>query len=142
MKKLAGNPGRRPLNKKEPAPPPGLPKCPEHLDATAKAEWTRMVKELHECGLITVLDRGALAAYCQAWARWIEAEGELKKEGMIVYTEKGFPCQSPWLSIANEAIRQMKSMMTEFGLTPASRSRINVEKPGAAEDSLESFNES
>jgi phage terminase small subunit len=36
--------------------------------------------------------------------------------------------QSPYLPIANKAIEQMKTMLLEFGMTPASRSRIDTSK--------------
>jgi len=35
------------------------------LRPTAKAEWKRLVQELFVLGIVTVLDRAALAASCQ-----------------------------------------------------------------------------
>jgi phage terminase small subunit len=62
IKLITGNPGRRPLNKREPKPRPGIPSCPSHLSLTAKAEWRRIVPLLSECGLVTEIDRAALAS--------------------------------------------------------------------------------
>ena len=39
LKVLEGNPGHRPLNKKEPMPKGKLPRCPEWLEDDAKKEW-------------------------------------------------------------------------------------------------------
>jgi hypothetical protein len=57
---LRGNPGKRALNKEEPKPRPVLPEPPGHLDTGAKREWRRVAPELHQLGLLTVLDVDAL----------------------------------------------------------------------------------
>ena len=124
MKALAGNPGKRPLNRREPQPKQGLPRCPAQLSEEAKREWKRISKELDRLGLLTVLDRAALSAYCQAWGRWIEAEQRLRQHGVIVKSPNGFPVQSPYLAVANKAMAQMSKLLVEFGLSPSSRSRI------------------
>ena len=124
MKALAGNPGKRPLNRREPQPTRGLPRCPAQLSEEAKREWKRISKELATLGLLTRLDRAALSAYCQSWSRWIEAEERLRQHGVIVKSPNGFPVQSPYLAVANKAMAQMSKLLVEFGLSPSSRSRI------------------
>jgi P27 family predicted phage terminase small subunit len=138
LKELAGNPGKRALNKSEPKPPAAAPACPAHLDAEAKKEWRRILKELAPLGMISKLDRAALAAYCQAWGRWVQAEEQLRKHGPVVKSPSGFPMQNPYLSIANAAMEQMRKYMVEFGLTPSSRSRIET-TPQAPADELQEF---
>lgn len=131
MKLLEGNPGKRALNKAEPKPQAKIPPCPRHLSKEARKEWRRISKELLQLGLLTVVDRAALAAYCQAWARWIQAEEAMATDDfkMVATTDKGYAHVSPWFSVANAALKQMHSFLTEFGLTPASRSRVTVAKP-------------
>ena len=34
--------------------------------------------------------------------------------------------QSPYLAVANKAMEQIKAMLTEFGMSPSSRSRVTV----------------
>ena len=128
LKELAGNPGKRALNKSEPKPRQKKPSCPKHLTGEARREWNRMSKQLFDLGLLTEVDRAALAAYCATWARWIEAEEEMSKPGfkMISMTDSGYPIASPWLNIANAAMKQMLRFLTEFGMTPSSRSRVTV----------------
>jgi P27 family predicted phage terminase small subunit len=90
--------------------------------------------------LLSTADRGALAAYCTAWARWVEAEAMVKKFGMIVKSpEKGFPMKSPYLAIADQSMEIMRKLMVEFGLTPSSRSRIKVPDGGDAADEFDQF---
>lgn len=126
LKLLAGNPGHRPLNKREAQPKIEIPTCPAHLSTEARKEWKRVAKQLRKLGLLSKIDRAALAAYCQAWGRWIEAEDNLKQHGTIINAKYGYPIMSPWLSVANGALQHMRAYMTEFGLTPASRSRIEA----------------
>ena len=62
LKLLEGNPGKRRINGQEPQPPWTLPSCPAHLSPSAKAEWKRLAKTLNAVGLLTQVDRAALAA--------------------------------------------------------------------------------
>ena len=129
LKLLEGNPGHRPLNRNEPKPRPTVPYCPSHLSKEAKKEWRRIVPELAAVGPITRIDRAALAMYCEAWGRWLEAEEALRKYGVMVKSPSGFPMQSPYLAVANKAMEQMRGLLTEFGMSPASRTRISVQEP-------------
>ncbi len=122
----------------EPRPPDALPRCPPHLNHVARKEWRRLAKPLHDMGVLTIADRAALAAYCQAWARWVEAEEKLAEAPLLFKTPSGYVQQSPWLSIANRQMELMGRYMAELGLTPASRTRISV-PPGAASQSAIEF---
>jgi len=140
LKLLDGNPGKRPLNDQEPHPAQGIPNRPDWLDTEDQAEWDRVMAELSEMGLLTLADRAALAAYCTAWSRWVQAEDMVRKFGTIVKSpEKGFPMKSPYLSIADQALETMRKLMVEFGLTPSSRSRIRVPPGGDEVDELDRF---
>lgn len=70
----------------------------------------------------------ALAAYCQTYGRWVEAEEKLKVEDLVVETKQGNIIQNPLLGVANRALELMHKYLTEFGMTPSSRSRVTVSK--------------
>ena len=75
----------------------------------------------------------------QAWSDWVNAHEELAKGSMITVTEKGYPVLNPWWSVATTAAKQMKSFLVEFGMSPGSRSRLQVadsEKSATVEDLL------
>ncbi len=140
LKTLEGNPGKRPLNDREPIPPDGIPECPDFLTTEARAEWFRTAKVLKEMQLLTLADRSALAAYCTAYGRWVEAEKQVQKYGTIVKSpNKGFPMKSPYLTVADQALESMRKLMVEFGLTPSSRSRIKVPDNPDATDEFDLF---
>ena len=124
LKLLTGNPGKRPLNEREPEPEPTIPDCPPELGAVARREWDRLASELGKLRIITNLDRAALAAYCGSYALWAEATEQIEKYGSMVKSPSGYPQQSPYLAIANRQTEIMMRIASEFGFTPASRSRI------------------
>lgn len=126
MKQLTGNPGKRPLNPNEPQPEPALPECPPELGPVAQREWQRLIEQLEPLRILTHLDRAALASYCGAYALWAEAMEAIQKYGAMIKSPQGFPIQSPYLAIANRQTEIMMRIASEFGFTPASRSRISA----------------
>ena len=48
----------------------------------------------------------------------------VQKYGAMIKSPNGFPVQSPYLAIANRQADIMMRIASEFGFTPASRSRI------------------
>jgi len=138
LKELAGNPGKRPLNSREPEPPvpDRAPYSPRFLSEEAKKEWRRIVGMLMELGLYTELDYAALAMYCQVFGRWVQAERALAFQELVLTGSEGGMYQNPMLHVANKSWEQMRKILAEFGLTPSSRSRLQLkakEEPSLAE---------
>ena len=129
LKVLTGNPGKRPLNANEPRPEVAIPDCPAELGLVARREWDRLAVELSTLRILTNLDRAALAAYCGAYAMWAEATEAIQKFGTMVKSPSGFPMQSPYVAVANRQAEIMMRIASEFGFTPASRSRISTPSP-------------
>ena len=129
IRRIDGNPGKRGYNALEPVPPDGLPSPPRHLSGEALDEWDRLAVPLHQMGVLTIADRAAFAAYCQAYGRWAEAEERLRTTPVLIRMPSGYVQQSPWLSIANKQSELMGRYMVELGLTPAARSRVIVDAP-------------
>ena len=138
LKRLRGNPGKRPLNENEPKPEGAIPPCPRELSKVAKREWRRISRELYALGLLTRLDRAALAAYCQGWSTWLTAIQKVRVHGLIVRSPSGYPMQSPYLAIANQAQKQFRAFMVELGMTPSARANLDPQAPAPA-DELEEF---
>lgn len=126
LKVLDGNPGKRPFDPNKPKPPRRAPTCPSHLCPSAKAEWKRLASQLASLGILSELDRGAMAAYCQAYGRWVEAERKLQETPMLLKMPSGYVQQNPWLTIANKQLELMHKYLSEFGLSPVSRSRVST----------------
>ena len=131
IKILRGNPGKRPLPKDEPEPVKleTCPPPPKDLLPEGREEWVRVGPELCRLGLLTVADVTTFAAYCQSVAHWRRAEAWIKKHGSTVTlkNEDGsirYIQQVPHVSISNKALDKIRAFATEFGMTPASRTRI------------------
>ena len=140
LKVLEGNPGGRPLNPNEPKPAKKALRCPAWLEDEAKKEWKRMGKTLEQMGLLTEMDMAAFAGYCQAYARWKEAEEFITQHGTIVKTPSGYWQQVPQVSIAQTYLKMMQKSAEQFGLTPSSRSRIVADiHSGGEDDELEAL---
>ena len=130
---INGNPGKKKINANEPKPKVEMPAMPKHLSAEARVEWERLGPVLVRLRLLTRLDRAAFAAYCQAWARHVEAEIELGNTSAMTKTHNGYPIVNPWQTISKQAVEQMCKFLGEFGLTPAARTRINAPTPPAGD---------
>ena len=139
LKLLAGNPGKRPISDREPKPPAGIPRHPDWLSDEARRVWRRLAPQLKAMKVLTLADRDALAAYCHTYARWREAETFLSKHGLTypIRDEKGnVRClqQFPQVAIARNLLLVLRAYQQEFGLTPASRSRVQVPHGEQEED--------
>lgn len=129
LQELRGNPGKRKLNQFEPQPSIRTPTMPSWLSVDAKAEWKKIVPELKKLGILTIVDRVALGAYCQAYAELLAATELINRHGRLL-TSDGKVFANPACQLQKSAFDTVHKFLTQFGLTPASRSRLTAE-PGA-----------
>jgi P27 family predicted phage terminase small subunit len=147
LKVITGNPGHYPLNENEPKPKLVIPSPPAELSEDARIEWEYVAARLHVIGCLSEIDRGALAAYCQAYGRWQQAERALaemaKKDqltgGLLIKTTNGNAIQNPLVGTANKALSDMVRYAAEFGMTPSARSRIQAQAPEEADAAARYF---
>lgn len=147
LKLVTGNPGKRPLPKKEAKVAISEPQPPAFLCDDAKVEWGRVVSVLYAAGLMTELDRAALAAYCAAYGRWAQAERAINRmaakdelnAALMIKTTNGNAVQNPLVGIANKAKSDMVRYASEFGMTPSARSRVEANTNDEEKDHLKEF---
>ncbi|MBA3852921.1 MAG: phage terminase small subunit P27 family [Gemmatimonas sp.] len=111
-----------------------IPKAPAYLSTDAKREWKRVCAELIALGVLTNLDLAALEGYCTAYGRAVTAERSLKKSGkgiraLTMLTPQGWIAR-PEVAIAKAAWAEARRFAQEFGITPASRTRVPHAKAG------------
>lgn len=107
--------------------------APDYLTPVAAAEFKEKADLLKQMGVMTQADNTALAAYASAYGRWREAQEILANEGVVITTEAGNTIQHPACGIAARALDQMFKFLAEFGLTPASRSKVSVSSEDGSE---------
>jgi P27 family predicted phage terminase small subunit len=116
-------------------------KAPNWLSPFAKREFKKMVAELMEVELVTNVDVNALAMYCDALDNYVQCTRMIREEGLMVeYTNKAAETNKvphPLLTKQKALFEQMKSLSTEFGLTPAARAKIAIPKVPDKEESAE-----
>ncbi len=134
---LHGNASKKPLSQLLDGvhPEVSIPKCPAHLQEEAKREWKRIGVELEALGLVSQIDRAALAAYCAAWAESVHCEKKIAElnaadprgeAGLVGITPSGYQQMSVWVQIRNRAYERMMKFAAEFGMSPSARSRVTA----------------
>lgn len=130
------------------APDPfvGTPESPEPLEGRAAAEWDRMLERLADCKTLAKVDAAAIYQYCRLYAE-TEALAELQSEtgaSVKILEENLAGLKGPDLVACFQEISKLrqlearyvtqirqgrmaqKAYLVEFGLTPASRSRVRI----------------
>jgi P27 family predicted phage terminase small subunit len=143
---LKGNPGKRPARlPPEPARAEECPPPPRHLNAYAKEEWRHVAPELHRLNLLTVLDIGPLAVYCNAVAQLRQAEEAIacmsKEDGrghaLTIKGSTGSEVINPLLRVARQASNDVLRYGAAFGLTPNGRLRLSGVKPPSTQSKFD-----
>ncbi|HNS45422.1 MAG TPA: phage terminase small subunit P27 family [Alphaproteobacteria bacterium] len=127
MKILSNNPGKRPLNKKEPAYPVLGDRPPDFLGDIAKEEWSRMFPLLFSAMAIKATEAANLAAYCESFETYQRLAELSRGKGFVVKAPNGCPMISPLFTALSRARADMLRCMAELGITPSSRSRVVAE---------------
>jgi P27 family predicted phage terminase small subunit len=134
-----GNPGRRPLPTAEPTAARKLPRPPREANARDRALWIRTGKMLIRSGVATRLDSAAFRLLIESLVTHRNAVEKVAEFGPV-WMEKGeskIPKfqYSPWWVIQNREFDKLKWLLTEFGLTPSSRTRLHGTPAAPEEDS-------
>lgn len=130
LRVLRGNNHHRPLPENEPQPEAGA-EMPPDLSEDAQAHWPKISTMLNEAGVLTHMDAIALGMFCETYAQWRQATDEVARRPIV--KRKGVPYRSPFFPLVKETQDRMLKVMMEFGMTPASRTKVAaVRKPSGA----------
>ena len=140
---------RAPKNEPQPEKVLEIPRPPSHLSKYAKKAWKSLAGELVDKGILTVIDTLALETCCEAYGQYRLAyeavfrpiDRKTRKRGKRTFAEymKGENSQTtPEYAAMNKAWMTFKSYLAEFGLTPASRTKLEITEPkGKGDDPME-----
>jgi P27 family predicted phage terminase small subunit len=120
--------------------PVEAPEAPDWLDEEACAEWERVTPDLIKLGLISRLDRQALAQYCEAvsdYRRWTlriqRLNASLEDKGDVQTYRTGAKDLSIWRKLRNDAERRADSAGAKFGFSPLARRALRAAMAPQAE---------
>ena len=127
VKELRGNPGRRPLNDREPVSKPLSDRVPRNLSPLAGYFWRKYIVALIGMGVATEVDEPALILMAEHWAMARLALGEINGAGLVTVDEAGLPRKHPLLQVWRDNSAAYRGYAAEFGMTASSRSKIRIE---------------
>ncbi|MCK4518138.1 phage terminase small subunit P27 family [Candidatus Babeliales bacterium] len=116
-----------------------IPDPPKFLSAEALGEWNRIAPLLFNAGLLSDLDTALFAGYCRMYGRHVQAEKALEGQSLVVMGVAGGLVRNPLLAISHQASERMIQAAKQFGLTPASRSKVVPKKITKKNDAWEDF---
>ena len=126
LKLLTGNPGKRPVENTNAAvavledlTPP------EWLDGHGKAFWNHYAPILARLRLISELDGYLLAAASERWSVYLRASEEIK-QSLTQQTDSNGNCARPEVAISKGALDSCRAILQEFGIGPASRTKVQA----------------
>ncbi|NUN51832.1 MAG: phage terminase small subunit P27 family [Planctomycetaceae bacterium] len=152
LKLLEGTYRKDRANPNEAAPRPSLLRPPPVLRGEARVEWVRLARELFHLGLLTKVDRAALAIHCADWGNLCRAVRDIEERGAVLQTfetvtdPQGVEHQvlvaerlNPYLRVYRQAKEGVLRTAAEFGMTPAARSKVTAAGPADGSKPAEDF---
>ena len=118
-----------------PEPPQGTPTKPKALTGEGAAEWERMVERFSLSGTLSLVDGAALYQYCRLHAGAEQLQRDADRLTSTWFEKvsvdgAGQEHREPKVHPVFAQLRQyrmaLRVWLTEFGLTPAARSRVKL----------------
>jgi P27 family predicted phage terminase small subunit len=132
IRKLEGNPAKRPLNNREPEPV-GPAVMPDFLDGEAAAEWDRAIAAMPP-GLYTTADVPAMTVHCLAWSIYRDAWDQVQEYGLTTVGSQGQPVVHPAVMVMTKQAEVLTRNGEKLGMSPVARSRIEFNGPPKESD--------
>ena len=137
IKRLRGNPGKRPLNGDEPKPDNLLPEPPPWMGPIATDMWRQVGGRMVLQKRWDSAHYTTLAAHCVAYEDYVNFCADIAKHGRYVAKpltkhdkemgrDKGVPMLNPAYKARAMASSELLRTAGELGLTPSSQTRIRV----------------
>lgn len=120
---------RQPPPPEPPRRPANHPEKPEDLEGEALLEWDRICVELDTVGRLDPSARALLIIYVAAWELHHYAMMHVRKHGAVVKHHNGVPGPNPYYKVSRETANQLRAILVEMGLTPATAAKGRKSEP-------------
>lgn len=143
-----GNPGKRPLKDAVVLPPSALvePDWSQliagrgaevtHVRGVASGLWRKLAPTLARSVGLVGEQQETLVDYCVTYARIVQGERALSRDGVIVSTERG-QVKNAWTTVLNQYRAHFRSLVGELGLSP--RAATGLSRPPGGDDEDDPF---
>ena len=110
--------------------PSSMPVLPDYISDQAKTYYLATASKLHKMNLINDVDDTALVLLAEAYDDYRKAKDYIDKHG-DVYSVTNQAGEILWkmhpkARIMSESWLRVKKMLSEFGLTPSARAKLNA----------------
>ena len=135
-----GNPGKRPVKDTVKLPPTALVEpvwsemLPEEGAKLAASMWAKLASPLAQSAGLVAAQQEVLTDYCVTWARIVENERAMTREGMLVEGVMGGLNKNPRTTVLNQYRAHMRSLVGELGLSPRAAAGIARQESGDDDD--------
>ena len=114
-----------------------LPDPPDTLGEHGQAEWFRAGQQLVTAHRLSRANISLFAIYCGRFDAYAQATALVESDGLVTTNEKGSTYIAPAVNVQSNVLASIERIAKEFGLTPASESRLP--QVAAPVDELEAF---
>lgn len=133
LRAVEGNPSHaRPVNKEEPMPDKGHKPAPEYFSERAVTWYNELVGDLEKMGVMTKVDSMAAEMLIVAYEEYRLLSDVIDKEGFTYWAQSATGGDllkgNPAVNQRSNAWSRIRGMLQEFGLTPASRSKVSAKQ--------------
>ncbi|TCK27982.1 P27 family predicted phage terminase small subunit [Ancylobacter aquaticus] len=112
-----------------------VPQPPKAMGAEARKEWRRVMPVLVERRVLSEADIHAVERFCEASGDIVIARTAIAADGAYTPNRFGELKRHPAFATLREATAEARRWAAELGLSPASRSRVEIGEDDSA-DSL------
>ena len=116
---------------------------PAFISDRARQHWPELARLLADMGVLSDGDLIALGLLCETLCEWVEACRTVEAEGATYActTEAGATMVRAHPAVAQraDAARRVQSLLSEFGLTPSARAKVQGLPPLPGDDPAREF---
>jgi len=143
LKLLTGTAQPCRINKNEPKLEAKAPSCPRHLKGKKRWAYRRLIRIIDPMKVMTRADAVALELAAEAYAEMVEASEVVEENGFTYESEKedgGILIKTrPEVLIRSDAWRRLEKMISHFGISPSSRTKVSVVEKLKEQDPFGTF---
>lgn len=129
LKVIAGTFRKDRSNPNAPSVPSGIPEAPAWLSERASELFASLCVVLDSLNIVSPADECMIAMLASRLEEIEVLTATIEDQGRTYKGESGLWKARPEVSQRNEAMRHCHALLSEFGLSPATRNKVSANKP-------------